>query len=75
MARGPEFHSPTIFQRVAQYNAKHRPTPKVALVDLKPNPPITQNIHQHVLCPAIPEINCTDPSTTNQQLNLSDILF
>ena len=75
MARGPAFLSPTICQRVAQYNAKHGPAPKVALVDLKPNPPINQNIHQHVLCPAIPDINCTDPSTTNQQLNLSNLLF
>ena len=63
------------FWRVSQYNSKHVPTPKVALVDWKPNPPISWHCHQHELRPAIPDINCTDPVSTNQQLHLSDILY
>ena len=46
----------------------------MALVDWKPNPPIDQHCHQHELLPAIPDINCTDPVSTNQQLHLSDLL-
>ena len=74
MARGPEFHSPTIFHSIAQYNSKNGPTPKVASVDWKPNPPISQHSHQHALSPAIPDTNCTEPSAIYQQLYLSNLL-
>ena len=74
MTRDPEFHPPTICQRFAQYNAKHGTSPKMAPVNWKPNPPISQHCHQHVLRRTIPEINFTEPSSTDQQLHLYDLL-
>ena len=41
MEHGPAFQPPNICQRVSQYNAKHFPSPKVAPVDFKTNPPIS----------------------------------
>ena len=74
MACGPEFHPPTICNKVYQYNNKNGSTPKVEMVDWNTNPTISQHCHQHASSNVGPKIKCTDPRLTDNQLNLSDIL-
>ena len=74
MERGTEFLPSTMLKRVAQYNSKHCPTPKLTPVDWKNNSLVTQHCYKHASRPARPDIKCTDPISVDQQPNLSDIL-
>ena len=67
MVRDQSFHPPIICHRVAQYNAKHGSTPKLELIDWKPNPLIDHNFHQHESHPGRTNNNRTEKIPTEQQ--------